>query len=220
MRLLLWQRNIKPQESIIHIFSLLYGLKCMNEKVMEAQRAFPDFTFDRRWHNLIRASAGLLPPDSRCLRTLNPFLFFLFFSPEKRRVPDRVLDWNPTLRNKTDSVAARRRAFHLLRPCCIFHISRRVSVSHIWSRGIKISQGWICICMYIVFFFLPNLFFLLFLSLFGFGVRHGKVNLACIAHQKQPCLPAAVPKPPLWEPGCCHMLKLFIRILIDRNMII
>lgn len=48
MRLLLWQRNIKPQESIIHIFSLLYGLKCMNEKVMEAQRAFPDFTFDWR----------------------------------------------------------------------------------------------------------------------------------------------------------------------------
>lgn len=47
----------------------------MNEKKMEARRAFPDFVFDGRWHNLIR----LLPPDSRCSRTLNSFLLCFFF---------------------------------------------------------------------------------------------------------------------------------------------
>lgn len=50
--------------------------------------------------------------------------------------------------------------------------------------------------------------------------HHYNVNLACIAHQKQPCLPAAEQKASLSEPGCCHTFKLFIRILIDRNMII
>lgn len=49
---------------------------------------------------------------------------------------------------------------------------------------------------------------------------HYNVNLPCIAHQKQACLPTTEQKPPLSELGCCHTFKLFIRILIDRNMII
>lgn len=180
---------------------------------MEAPR--PDFVFDGRWHNLISVTPGMLLPDSRCSRTFNSF----FFSFRKKKCPWQS-PWLESNSEKRDwqcggSTASLPPAVALLHisyqpPCfCVAHLK-------LWHQNFTALNMY----MHVYSFFSARFVFLLFLSLFRFGVRHGKVNLACIAHQKQPCLPAAVPKPSLWELGCCHMLKLFIRILIDRNMII
>lgn len=104
--------------------------------------------------------------------------------------------------------------FHLLQPCYIFHICQHVSVSHFWSRGIEFHRGEI---FWRIFFFF---FFHCFASPFFFFPAAPQQCQFSVAHQKQPCLPAAEQKPSLSEPGCCHTFKLFIRILIDRNMII
>jgi len=102
--------------------------------------------------------------------------------------------------------------FHLLQPrhnLAEYFISANMFLCHTFEVVVSDFTG--------VKFLAYCFFFYCFASPF---FHHNNVNLPCIAHQKQPCLPAAEHKPSLSEPGCCHTFKLFIRILIDRNMII